>query len=130
MKALPVILLSWLLLAGCGRDRGERKDETPVKRAPDAVAREVFNQNCTTCHGVSGRGDGPAAASLQPRPRDYTDPIWQSGTTDDQIRKVILEGGAAVGKSPAMMAWGKLPELQDPAVVDALVHIIRGFAKQ
>jgi mono/diheme cytochrome c family protein len=31
--------------------------------------RELFVRYCASCHGVSGRGDGPAAAALQPRLR-------------------------------------------------------------
>jgi putative copper export protein/mono/diheme cytochrome c family protein len=49
----------------------------PVELAaldPVAVARgeDLFAQNCTTCHGAAGRGDGPTAASLQRPPADLT----------------------------------------------------------
>ena len=45
--------------------------------------------------------------------------------TDDQIKKTILEGGAAVGKSAAMSAN---PELSDkPDELAALVKIVRDF---
>ena len=33
---------------------------------------EVFARNCSGCHGAQGRGDGPAANSLIPRPRNLT----------------------------------------------------------
>ena len=32
----------------------------------------LFERYCTSCHGLAGRGDGPAAASLRPRPADLT----------------------------------------------------------
>jgi Cytochrome c len=32
----------------------------------------LFQRYCTSCHGMSGRGDGPAAASLRTRPADLT----------------------------------------------------------
>lgn len=35
-----------------------------------ALGAELYNQNCLMCHGARGRGDGPAAASLRPRPVD------------------------------------------------------------
>ena len=45
--------------------------------------------------------------------------------TDDQIKKTILEGGAAVGKSAAMSAN---PELSDkPEELTALLKIVRDF---
>jgi hypothetical protein len=79
------------------------------------------------CHGADGTGNGPAAASLNPRPRNYTDAAWQASITDDQIKETILKGGQAVGKSPMMPGQ---PQLADqPQVLDGLVKIIRGFGK-
>jgi mono/diheme cytochrome c family protein len=34
--------------------------------------REIFAQNCVTCHGPGAKGDGPGAASLTPPPADLT----------------------------------------------------------
>ena len=47
---------------------------TPAPATPESVARggEVYRVNCAACHGDNGRGDGPAAVSLNPRPRDLT----------------------------------------------------------
>jgi mono/diheme cytochrome c family protein len=95
---------------------------------PVAQAQDMFGNVCAMCHGVSGAGDGPAAANLNPKPRNYTDPTWQASVTDDQIRKTILEGGQAVGKSPMMPGQ---PQLKDqPEVLDNLVKMIRGFGKK
>ncbi len=33
---------------------------------------EVFSRECSGCHGADGRGNGPAAEALLPRPRDLT----------------------------------------------------------
>ncbi|MEZ5974770.1 MAG: hypothetical protein R3E96_07970 [Planctomycetota bacterium] len=52
---------------------------------------------CNTCHGDTGHGDGLAAANLDPKPRSYADKAWQKSKTDDQIKKVIKEGGQANG---------------------------------
>jgi hypothetical protein len=80
------------------------------------------------CHGVDGSGNGPAAATLQPKPRNYTDAAWQASVTDEQLRETILKGGAAVGKSAAMPGQ---PQLKDhPEVLDGLVQIIRKFGKR
>ena len=88
-------------------------------------AQAMFKTVCATCHGESGRGDGPGAAALSPKPRNYTDKAWQASVTDEEIRQIIVQGGAAVGKSPSMPAH---PQLQDkPEVADALVQLIRSF---
>lgn len=64
-----------------------------------------FKQLCSTCHGPAGRGDGPAAAALKPKPRDMSDAKWQESVDDDRLRKVITDGGSAVGLSPTMMPF-------------------------
>lgn len=88
-------------------------------------AKEMFNSRCAPCHGTDGKGDGPGAAALNPKPRNYTDAAWQKSVTDDQIRKTIVMGGAAVGKSPIMPAS---PDLESkPEVVSGLVKIVRSF---
>lgn len=93
-----------------------------------AAAQQMFGTVCAACHGADGTGSGPAAASLDPKPRNYRDAAWQASVTDEQIKQIIVQGGQAVGKSPMMPAN---PQLKDqPEVVDALVKIIRGFAKK
>lgn len=85
----------------------------------------MFKTVCAVCHGETGMGNGPGAANLDPKPRNYTDKAWQASVTDEQIKKTILMGGAAVGKSPIMPAQPQLRE--KPEVLAELVRIIRGF---
>ncbi len=88
-------------------------------------AEELFKTRCAQCHGETGKGNGPGAAALNPKPRNYTDPAWQAKVTDDDIKKTIVYGGAAVGKSPNMPAN---PDLEDkPEELDGLVQVIRQF---
>jgi len=90
-------------------------------------AEQMFATVCITCHGTDGTGNGPASASLNPKPRNYTDAAWQTSVTDDQIKEIILKGGQGVGKSPMMPGQ---PQLADqPQVLDGLVQIIRKFGK-
>ncbi len=105
----------------------------PAETAPavpyvtEAEAQKAFVGRCAACHGTSGKGDGPGAAALNPKPRDYTDKTWQASVTDDQIAKTIMYGGAAVGKSPNMPAQ---PDLTSkPEMVTALVKVVRSFGK-
>ena len=44
------------------------------RRAPDLkAARALFSEQCVSCHGMSGQGDGPRAASMDPPPTDFTE---------------------------------------------------------
>jgi cytochrome c553 len=109
------------------RPAGESAGEPTAGGSPADEARQMFGTLCAACHGTDGTGNGPAAASLNPKPRNYTDAAWQASVTDDELRAIIVKGGQAVGKS-AMMPGN--PQLADRAeVVDALVQIIRGFGK-
>lgn len=109
-------------LLACGKHT-EVHPAVPSAAAEDA--RSMFKTVCAACHGEAGKGDGIAAASLNPKPRDYTDNAWQRSVTDDHIREIILKGGAALGKSPLMPAQPQLAE--KPEVVDELVKIVRSF---
>jgi len=84
-------------------------------RADDAKA--TFDKTCAPCHGAAGKGDGAAAKMLKPPPQDFATALKGKGDAD--IAKVIKEGGKAVGKSPAMPAYGsKLSDDQIKGMVD------------
>jgi len=92
-------------------------------RASDGA--ETFAAGCATCHGAGGEGDGPVGAALDPKPADLTARSFQDSRTDDDIRRAIVDGGAAIGKSPVMPAFGAQ---LDAGQVDALVRWIRSVA--
>jgi mono/diheme cytochrome c family protein len=128
---VPVLVLVplTLLLGGCPRRarEGAARPGAPGEglAEPAAIARDLYATRCVACHGASGHGDGPAAMSMNPRPRDFADPAWQRSVTDDYLRRVITGGGLAVGKSPLMPPNPDLGE--QPQVLDALVAHLRSF---
>ncbi|MFO7179832.1 MAG: hypothetical protein DIU78_014125 [Pseudomonadota bacterium] len=90
-----------------------------------AEANKIFKMRCVVCHGEKGHGDGPGAAALKVKPRNYSDPAWQQSVTDQQIEEIIVKGGAAVGKDPGMPGN---PDLAGkPDVVRGLREIVRSF---
>lgn len=97
-------------------------------RAASEEAKAVMAQRCALCHGATGRSDGVMSSTLSPRPRDFSDRAWQRSVDDDHIRRAVLEGGAAVGRSAIMPANPDLK--QKPAVVEQLIKLIRGFARR
>src|SRR5262249_8371441 len=63
------------------------------------VGARVYAQRCAVCHGPDGRGNGPAAPSLVPRPRDFTLGLFKYKSTpagqppnDNDLRQVVANG--------------------------------------
>jgi copper transport protein len=101
------------------------RDPVPPDDQSLAAGQEVYTTYCETCHGETGRGDGPSGLRLVPRPADlrihlapgvHTDgdlyyyvaygfpgsamPAWKSqGLTDQQIWDVINYARATFGNS-------------------------------
>ena len=122
-RAFAFAMVASFTLGACG---GDKKAAEPAgDPAAVAEAKEVWDTRCTTCHGADGSGNGPGAAALNPKPRSFKDPKWHMTANNDKIKKVIVEGGGAVGLSATMTPN---PDLKDKAaVLDELVKKIRSF---
>jgi mono/diheme cytochrome c family protein len=127
---LPSLTFSLLVLAATTImfPRLAAAETAAISPAATKEAGEIFTARCALCHGASGKGDGAAAAGLNPKPRDYSDPTWQASVTDGEIEKIIVGGGTGVGKSAMMPAN---PDLASkPDVVKALRASIRRFGSK
>jgi mono/diheme cytochrome c family protein len=90
-----------------------------------AQGKAAYDQYCASCHGNTGKGDGPAAASLNPKPRDLTDKDYMAELKDPYLTKIISEGGSAVGKSALMPPWGAVLKQEG---VQNIIAYIRGLS--
>jgi mono/diheme cytochrome c family protein len=107
----------------------ERNDDAAFRRHLQLGA-EVYAQRCEACHGVTGDGNGPAAAYLQPRPRDYRRGIFKFTSTPygakprrEDLERTIRRG--VIGTS--MPSFALLSDEDVTAVVDyVLVLAMRG----
>lgn len=79
---------------GTQQDLAARKLKNPAPGDPKSIAngRDLYEKNCTQCHGDMGKGDGMMAADLQFKPPDLTDPKWDHGSTDGEIFAIIRDG--------------------------------------
>ena len=73
----------------------------PYKPTPDLIKRgeEIYMQQCKACHGESGRGDGPAAKGLDPKPSDLSFIMKRHIATDEYLFWTIAEGGKPIGST-------------------------------
>lgn len=132
-KALPLALIALALLS-CSRAPDDLREWRPSDHdhteesssgqvpanSPSSggmfgiseVVLAAWKTNCTTCHGIIGRADGPQAAMT--KPRDLTDPTWQGSVSDADIASAIQNGR------------GSMPAFDLPATtVEGLVKLVR-----
>lgn len=91
----------------------------PRAGAESAVARGgvVFARNCVSCHGIHADGNGHAARLYNPRPAN----LRASDKNDAYLGRIIRGGGAALGRSQVMPAWGV--ELSGAQINDLVAYL-------
>jgi mono/diheme cytochrome c family protein len=65
----------------------------PIAQTAESLARgeQVYRDHCPMCHGDAGRGDGPAAFGMNPRPADFRVHM-AAGHTDGELFYWVSEG--------------------------------------
>jgi mono/diheme cytochrome c family protein len=91
----------------------------------------VYAQRCAVCHGPDGRGNGPAAPSMIPRPRDFTLGLFKYKSTppgqpptDEDLRQVVANGlpASAMPYFSDLLNDGEIR-----AVIDHIKHLSEAF---
>ncbi len=83
-----------------------------------AQGKKLYSDKCQICHGVNGKGDGPAASALSPKPANFTDPRFWQGDVNKKITGTIENGH---GMMPAFEL--KPGEIKD--LIDYLRHTFK-----
>lgn len=68
------------------------KNPLPLNESTIQAGRKLFQRSCMPCHGQSGRGDGPAAFALNPKPKDLSDTERMRNMTDGELFWKVSEG--------------------------------------
>ncbi|KAF0240932.1 MAG: hypothetical protein FD180_4703 [Planctomycetota bacterium] len=79
----------------------------PESAVDPEYGRAMYEQNCVTCHGWRGEGDGPSDPYLWRRPRNIADGSYMNGRTDAQLLDILGKGGrdSKSQLSRIMPAW-------------------------
>jgi mono/diheme cytochrome c family protein len=81
----------------------------------------IYETQCAVCHGPRGGGDGPAAAALQPKPRDLSAGKFWSGRTPASVAATIRDGRPGT----AMIGYKSILR---PEEIDSVVIYLRSLA--
>jgi mono/diheme cytochrome c family protein len=84
----------------------------------------VYKEYCAQCHGATGKGDGPAASGLEPKPARHASMQFDR-LPMEYLYNVINHGGRSVGKSPAMPYWGLT--IGQQGVADVIAYLKATF---
>lgn len=91
----------------------------PVAHATGA---SLYRKHCLHCHGLTGDGEGPTAAFLYPRPRDYRRGLFKFTSTGfgnkpsrDDLRRTLLDGmdGTSMQSFSALLNPDELDRIVD-----------------
>lgn len=133
MRKLALLSLIALLplVTACGGGGGNEVAADPnapvtYDVTPDLITagQKVYTTNCAPCHGPGGKGDGPAAATLNPKPRDHTNREYMDTLEDMRIAQTVQMGGAAFGY-PNMPSS---PHIRGESMV-ALIAYVRSLSR-
>jgi mono/diheme cytochrome c family protein len=88
---------------------------------------QLYREYCAQCHGATGKGDGPAASGLEPKPAVHAAVPFEN-LPAEYLYNVIYHGGRSVGKSPSMPYWSLT--IGDHGVADVIAYLKATFKGQ
>ncbi len=87
---------------------------------------KIFKTNCAICHGPEGKGDGPSAGGMNPKPRNLVEGAWTQGNNLTDHFNVITNGI----KGGSMAAFGHFKPADRWALVNYIESITQNKSKQ
>jgi mono/diheme cytochrome c family protein len=128
IAAIRSLIASSLLIAGLlpRLPAAARAQEAPPANQGLQSAKELYIAHCASCHGTSGKGDGPAAAALKIPPADLTMLAARNGGKFPEMR--VLGAITAGPRVPAhgsevMPVWGPIFREVTDAATEAEVQL-------
>jgi mono/diheme cytochrome c family protein len=118
-NAFKVILLSAALAGTLGVVQAQRnKDQKSAARQPNAASgKETFLKYCASCHGETGKGDGPGAIAMRdPVPKLTTLSQRHQGKFPAGYVSAVVKFGKSMAAhgSEDMPVWGSRFQTLDP----------------
>jgi len=126
-----LVVATSLCLAQNVTDNKAVVKQTPIKQTSPASGKEMFVQYCAPCHGIDGKGNGPAASAMKSQPTDLTQLARKHDGKypANSIASVLkFGGGPSAHGSADMPVWGpllqSLDKFHDTAVQQRVSNIV------
>jgi mono/diheme cytochrome c family protein len=103
--------IATLALLAVGSLAAQQIKKVPVQPTLAGDGKAMFKEYCATCHGIAGRGNGPAMDATKKRPADLTQLVRKNGGTFPEVHVMnYITGDDAVAAHGTrdMPVWGTL----------------------
>jgi mono/diheme cytochrome c family protein len=147
-RRLILLLIAVLLVLDAGRSlyarRGAAHPTTlhtadpayarPIKWPPGSdmkpnatVGERVYAEHCAVCHGPDGRGNGPAAPSLHPQPRDFSGGVFKLKSTPQAQPPTLADVRHTIQRGMPGSSMPGWHDILSDAEIDAVADYVRSF---
>ncbi len=119
-QAAAPVVKDMVVLPGAGG--ASASIDSMIKSTPELIAKgkATFTAQCVACHGSEGKGDGPAAAAMNPKPRNFTATEgWKNGRSTAAVFKTLSNGLPGT----SMPSFGSI----EPSERIAIAHFVRSI---
>ncbi len=96
--AATLVGLFFVINTQFGEPEETARNPFPRNQESLEIGERAYLQNCQSCHGDEGRGDGPAGLSLDPPPADLVDHVPDHG--DEELFGFIHDGIPGTAMAP------------------------------
>jgi mono/diheme cytochrome c family protein len=107
-----VIVVIIMAMIASAQDQAKKEiKHVPIKPTSAASSQDMYKNYCAVCHGVDGKGKGPAADALKVAPPDLTTLAERNGGTYPALKvSAVLRGEQVMPAhgSKDMPVWGNL----------------------
>ncbi|HEX6894987.1 MAG TPA: c-type cytochrome [Bryobacteraceae bacterium] len=110
-RVFTLFTIAFVLFACTAANAQPTIKKVPVTRTSAASGSDMFKQYCAACHGLEGKGNGPAATALKKTPANLTELSSKNNGAFPELRVYnTIKGDVEVSAHGTrdMPVWGAL----------------------
>ncbi|HUA59328.1 MAG TPA: c-type cytochrome [Verrucomicrobiae bacterium] len=130
-----LVLASFACLAVAATAQNPPVKKVPPRPVTSISGKDVYKDYCAACHGLDGKGNGPAAPSLKQHPADLTQIARQHGGKfpEDQFINILNGSGSMSAHGSAdMPIWGSVfrNTSSDLSLAQSRIHSLQNYIEE